>query len=95
MSRIRNGILCLSRAVGQSVIVTAPDGQRVEVMYAGKRGPDIVLAFRAPQSFEVNRLELQEIKDLERLHEAEKVSEETRSSGNSPADESASKRSDP
>lgn len=94
MSRIRNGILCLSRAVGQSVIVTAPDGQRVEVMYTGMRGPDIVLAFRAPRCFEINRLEIQEIKDLERLHDAKKVSEEGRSECSGAADESSSERSD-
>lgn len=68
MSRIRNGILALSRAVNQSVIVTAPDGQRIEIIYGGMRGNEIVLYFRAPKCFEINRLELQEIKDRERAN---------------------------
>ena len=53
-------MLVLSRKVGETVIITAPDGTSLVVMLVEVRGDKVRIGIAAPKSYEVNREEVQQ-----------------------------------
>ena len=53
-------MLVLSRKVGETVIVTAPDGTSLVVMLVAVRGDKVRIGIAAPTSYAVNREEIQQ-----------------------------------
>lgn len=51
-----SGYLVLARRPGERVIITAPDGQTIEIEFKGTH--EGKLAFRAPKSFNIRREEV-------------------------------------
>ena len=52
-------MLVLSRKVGETVIITAPDGTSLVVMLVEVRGDKVRIGIEAPKSYAVNREEIQ------------------------------------
>ncbi len=53
-------MLVLSRKVGETVIITAPDGTSLVVMLVEVRGDKVRIGIAAPKSYAVNREEIQQ-----------------------------------
>ena len=53
-------MLVLSRKVGETVIITAPDGTSLVVMLVEVRGDKVRIGIAAPKSYAVNREEVQQ-----------------------------------
>ena len=52
-------MLCISRKVTESVIITAPDGTKMVVKILSRRGDKIRLGITAPRDYAVHREEVQ------------------------------------
>ena len=53
-------MLVLSRKVGETVIITAPDGTQIVLMLVEVRGDKVRIGIAAPKSYAVNREEVQQ-----------------------------------
>ena len=53
-------MLVLSRKVGETIIVTAPDGTQIVLMIIEVRGDKARIGIAAPKSYAVNREEIQQ-----------------------------------
>ena len=53
-------MLVLSRKVGETIIVTAPDGTQIVLMMVEVRGDKARIGIAAPKSYAVNREEIQQ-----------------------------------
>ncbi len=53
-------MLVLSRKVGETIIVTAPDGTSLVVMLVEVRGDKTRIGIAAPKSYAINREEIQQ-----------------------------------
>ena len=53
-------MLVLSRKVGETVIITAPDGTQIVLMLVEVRGDKCRIGITAPKSYAVNREEIQQ-----------------------------------
>ena len=53
-------MLVLSRKVGETIIVTAPDGTQIVLMLVEVRGDKVRIGIAAPKSYAVNREEIQQ-----------------------------------
>jgi len=53
-------MLVLSRKVGETVIITAPDGTSLVVMLVEVRGDKVRIGIAAPTTYTINREEIQQ-----------------------------------
>ena len=53
-------MLVLSRKVGETIIVTAPDGTQIVLMIIEVRGDKARIGIAAPKSYAINREEIQQ-----------------------------------
>ncbi len=53
-------MLVLSRKVGETVIITAPDGTQIVLMLVEVRGDKTLIGIAAPTSWTVHREEIQQ-----------------------------------
>ena len=58
-------MLALTRRIGESVILTLPDGRRVEVWFGDKSGDQVRFGIDAPDDVRIHRAELLEGEDQE------------------------------
>jgi carbon storage regulator CsrA len=57
------GMLLLSRSLGESIICTLPGGQRIKFKVLSRRGNEITIGICAPKEIEFYREEIQEKRD--------------------------------
>ena len=53
-------MLVLSRKVGETIVITAPDGTQIVLMLVEVRGDKARIGIAAPKSYAVNREEIQQ-----------------------------------
>ena len=58
-------MLALTRRIGESVILTLPDGRRVEVTITDKSAGQVRLGIEAPKDVRIDREEILEHRDQE------------------------------
>lgn len=68
-----NGYLVLSRKVGEKIDITAPGGQRLEIVLAELRGDKARIGIAAPKDFRINRREITEAIDPELAAELDEL----------------------
>jgi carbon storage regulator len=53
-------MLVLSRKVGETIVITAPDGTQIVLMLVEVRGDKVRIGIAAPTSYAINREEIQQ-----------------------------------
>lgn len=53
-------MLVLSRKVGETIVITAPDGTQIVLMLIEVRGDKCRIGIAAPKSYAINREEIQQ-----------------------------------
>ncbi len=59
------GLLALDREINETIVITCPDGTRLEIIQLAVHGKRSTIGVKAPREYTINRSELQDQIDAE------------------------------